>query len=113
MKKPIKPPADLSKPAKTLWAEVQGEYRIEDASGLTLLSTACRHFDRMRAAQKILKRDGPVIKDRFGIQKTHPACVVERDSSASVIRCFKALNLDVLAGAPVGRPEVGKSRRDE
>jgi P27 family predicted phage terminase small subunit len=106
-----KAPADLSKEGKNLWSQVRSDYRILDATGLTFLSTACRHFDRLRAAQRILKRDGPVINDRFGILKTHPAAIVERDSSASMIRALKALNLDVTVGAPVGRPEIGKGKK--
>jgi P27 family predicted phage terminase small subunit len=111
MGKQPKPPRDLSREGKELWVRIQADYRILDATGLNFLTTACRHFDRMRAAQKILKRDGPVIQDRFGIAKTHPAAVVERDSSASMIRALRALNLDVTAGAPVGRPELGKGKK--
>jgi P27 family predicted phage terminase small subunit len=108
MKTQMKPPKDLSLEGKRLWAQIREQYEITDSTGLHYLTTGCRHFDRMRAAQAILKRDGPVVTDRFGELRQHPAAVVERDASGAMIRAFKALNLDIGKAAPVGRPELMK-----
>lgn len=103
-----KPPNDLSTEAKRKWKALQTEYGIADEAGLTYLTTGCRFFDRMRGAQTLLDKEGSVITDRFGQSKPHPATVVERDAAASMIRAFRALNLDIeplrdKPGRPSGR----------
>jgi P27 family predicted phage terminase small subunit len=110
MKCEIKPPKDLILEAKRLFTQIRDEYGISDATGIHYLTTACRHFGRMRTAQAILAKDGPVIRDRFGELRQHPAATVERDASASMIKAFRALNLDIGKVAPVGRPELMKIR---
>jgi P27 family predicted phage terminase small subunit len=103
-----KPPSDLSNEAKKKWKSLQAEYGISDEVGLTYLTTGCRFFDRMRLAQDTLKIEGMTQTDRFGQVKPHPCTVIERDAAASMIRAFKALNLDVMPlhdkpGRPQGR----------
>jgi phage terminase small subunit len=106
--KVLKPPKDLPLEAKRLWAQLREEYQLEDAAGLTYLTTGCRHFARMREAQKILKAEGLTVKGRYGQSLPHPCVKVENDSSASMIKAFKALNLDLeplqnRVGRPAGR----------
>ena len=110
MKNQQKPPKDLTLEGKRLYAQICEQYAIADPTGLHYLSTGCRHFDLMRRAQKILKCDGPTMTDRFGAVHQHPAAAVARDASASMLRAFRALNLDIGKAAPLGRPELMKLR---
>ena len=103
-----KPPSDLSKEAKKKWKALQEEYGIVDEAGLTFLSSGCRFYDRMRTAQQTVLKEGQTVSDRFGQVKPHPCCIVEKDAAASMLRCFKALNLDIeplrdKPGRPSGR----------
>ncbi len=107
MKNLPKPPSDLSKEAKKFWKSLQKEYGITDTAGIHLLTDAARFFDRREEARQILKKDGCTIQDRFGQTIAHPATRIERDSSAAMLRCLKALNLDLeplhsKAGRPPG-----------
>ena len=105
MKNAPKPPKNLSKRSKTLWRELQAEYRIEDAAGLDLLADYCQFYDRREQARVLIRQDGPTVLDRFRQVQTHPACRIERDSSAAMIKILRQLNLDVqpLHDKP-GRP---------
>lgn len=99
------PPGGLSAEAKKWWAAIQDEYAIDDPAGLLLLQTGLEAFDRLRQAQRVIKRDGPVVLDRFGQQKSHPLLTTERDSRAAMLAALKNLNLDIepLRDGP-GRP---------
>jgi len=96
-----KPPANLSAEGKKLWTTLIEEYSIDDSAGFLLLGTALEAFDDMRAAQLIITRDGPVVKDRWDQFKQHPATLVLRDSRNLMLRSLKALNLDVAPGLPL------------
>ena len=71
------------------------EYAIEDQAGVLLLNTAMETFDRMRGAQRAIKRDGLVVYDKWGQAKAHPLLTVERDSRSQMLASLKALNLDL------------------
>lgn len=62
----------------------------------------------MRKAQGILRREGIVIRDRFGQKKQHPATLVERDAKMALVRNLKALNLDLEPLNLPGRPHGGR-----
>jgi P27 family predicted phage terminase small subunit len=112
-KKPAHPPAPerLSAEAKSWWAKIVSEYDLDDAS-LLILESALESFDRMRQAQALLKKEGIVVKDRFGQPKQHPATLIERDSKAMLLRQVKALGLDLepLNDMP-GRPPGSLNRK--
>jgi P27 family predicted phage terminase small subunit len=99
------PPATLTKEAAGWWDKIHNEYGIDDEAGLLLLQTALEAFDRMRAAQKVIKKEGMQVKDRFDQLKAHPLLTIERDSRAAMITALKNLNLDLepLRDGP-GRP---------
>jgi hypothetical protein len=79
-------------------------WELDDPS-LLILEGALECFDRMREAQRIIAKEGPTIKDRWGQVKAHPAILVERDAKTSMLRHVKmlALDLEPLNDAP-GRP---------
>jgi len=98
-------PRGLSTEARKRWQDLQAEYEIVDAAGLQILATYCEAFDRMRSAQRAIKRDGQTSTDRFGQRKAHPLLSVERDARAAMLAALRGLNLDVepLRDRP-GRP---------
>ena len=104
---PLSPaaPKNLSAESKRWWREIQEEYSIADSAGLLLLRTALESLDRLRQAQKIVKREGMTLPDRFGQAKSHPLLVTERDARSAMLAALKALNLDIepLHDRP-GRP---------
>jgi P27 family predicted phage terminase small subunit len=103
-----KAPAKLSKEAQIFWKKIMDEYEINDEAGFLILQTALESFDRMRAAQTMIDKDGMVFYDRFLKPKVHPLCTVERDSRSQLLAGLKALNLDIeplkdRVGRPGGR----------
>jgi len=103
-KKP-KPPVGLSPEAREFWGALANEYQIDDAAGLKLLGRVCEALDRMRRAQRIIKKDGEVIPDKKGSVKAHPAVMIEKEAHRQVLESLRALNLDIepLRNKP-GRP---------
>lgn len=99
-----KPPAHLSAKARKWWVRIVGDWLL-DETGLLILQSAMEAFDRMTQAQGIIAQEGPVVADRFGQPKQHPATLVERDSRAAMLAALKALHLDLepLNDGP-GRP---------
>lgn len=97
-------PDQLSAAGKRLWRQIVAEYELDDPAGLAILTAGCEAFDRMKSAQKEIKRDGLTVRDRFGQLKAHPACNVERDSRAALLQALKSLNLDVEPLKAIGRP---------
>lgn len=95
----------LSPEARRWCKKIRADYDIDDSAGLLVLQTAAEQFDAMRAAERIVARDGPVIRDRFGQKKQHPATLVARDARMGMLRCIRQLGLDLepLHGRP-GRP---------
>ena len=99
-----KSPSHLSPKAKKWWARLNDTWSFDDG-GLLILQVALEAFDRMTEAQAILRKEGPVVEDRFGQQKQHPATFVERDSRTAMLAALRQLHLDVepLNDGP-GRP---------
>lgn len=84
------------------------EYDIGDEAGLLLLQTGLEAFDRMRNCQAAIKRDGQMVRDRFGQMKSHPLLPAERDARSQMLAALKALNLDLeplheKPGRPAGK----------
>jgi P27 family predicted phage terminase small subunit len=102
--KPVKPPKNASKPAKSLWRALQTEYGITDAAGLDLLNDYVLFYDRREQARDTIRLEGATIKDRFGQTVAHPATRTERDASGSMMKILRALNLDLEPLKTIGRP---------
>lgn len=100
--KNLQPPKSLSAEAKKKWRAIVEEFEVSDAAGFLLLAEAMAAFDEVQAAKEILERDGSVITDRWGQKKQHPAALNLRDARNLMLRCLKALNLDVAPGSPLG-----------
>jgi phage terminase small subunit len=103
--KKLKPPKTLSPAARRWWSSIQVEFGIEDAGGLLVLTTAAEAFDRMKAAEAMIQRDGMTALDRFRQPKPHPAVNIERDARGQMLAALRDLRLDLepLRDGP-GRP---------
>jgi P27 family predicted phage terminase small subunit len=88
-------PKTLSTEARTTWQRLMKDYDISDEGGLLLLQTGLEAFDRMRQCQEIIKRDGPMVLDKWGQRKSHPLLPAERDARSQMLAALKALHLDV------------------
>lgn len=99
-----KPPSHLSPAARRWWTQMQREYQISDAGGLSLLAAAADAWERCREARELLAKDGVVTTDRFGQMQPHPAVRIEHASRAQLLQALKQLNLDLEPVKTPGRP---------
>ena len=104
----VNAPNHLSAAARRWWRAIMGEYQIEDAAGLLLLTTALECFDRMKSAGAVLDQEGPTFTDRYGQARPHPAATVESTNRSQMLSAIKQLNLDLeplrdRVGRPGGR----------
>jgi len=99
-----KAPSGLSPEASAFFRELQGEYEIQDATGVMYMRRSCEALDRLRDAQRQIKRDGAVISDKKGSVKQHPAISIEKEAHRQMMEALKALNLDIEPLKAVGRP---------
>jgi phage terminase small subunit len=104
-----RPPAEYCADAAKLWRDVLAGWDL-DAPALVLLDSACQALMRVRQAQNLIAKDGIMIIDRFGQSKPHPAVLVERDSTQTLLRNLRALNLDLepLRDKPGRPPGLGR-----
>jgi P27 family predicted phage terminase small subunit len=102
-----KPPRHLRKPGRALWAAIQGDYRVEDACGLALLTAACEARDRAEAAREEIAADGMTWRDSKGGLRPHPLLATERDARAASVAALRALGFDAEPVGEVGRPVGG------
>lgn len=98
------PPKHLTAPARRWWTQMQREYGITDAGGLSLLAAAADAWERAREARELVAKDGAVTVDRFGQQVAHPAVAIERGARAQFLQAMKLLNLDLEPVKRPGRP---------
>lgn len=105
---PVPPaPEHLSEEAKRWWTTLNEGWDLDDPS-LLVLESGLECLDRMRQAQKLIKKDGPVVTDRFGQKKQHPATLIERDAKAGLLRHLARLGLDLEPiRETIGRPPRG------
>jgi P27 family predicted phage terminase small subunit len=88
------PPKHLSKHAKDLWHRLRADYALDDAAGTLLLRNLCEAVDRLAEARSILKKEGVIVRDRWGLPKQHPATLVERDARNQILASLKAMKLE-------------------
>jgi phage terminase small subunit len=93
------PPRRLSPEARKLWRALY-DSSLMDPQAELMLNTMLEAFDRMREAQRILAKDGPILEEKTAAgnihHRPHPALAIERDSRAGMIRAWRALGYDEL-----------------
>jgi hypothetical protein len=76
--------------ARKFFAGVIADYNINDTSGRQLVLEAARCIDRIAEARAIIRKAGPIVIDRFGCPKMHPAVLIERDSRQQLAMCLRS-----------------------
>jgi hypothetical protein len=104
----VQPPRELGKAGRSLWDRVQSEYDVSDVCGIELLAEAAAALDQAESLRDEIKRDGPVLRDRRGNIKDHPALKHELANRAFVVRTLTKLGLNYeplrsASGRPPGR----------
>mgnify|MGYP001065668517 CR=1 FL=1 len=101
-------PKHLKRPGRALYRDLQREYNIVDAGGLSLLCIAAECLDRLRSAQAAIDEHGELVQDRYGSLKVNPAAQIEKDARAHLMAALKALHLDLEpVRATPGNPGLG------
>jgi hypothetical protein len=77
----------------TVWAAVMAAYDL-DADETTILRLALEAVDRYDEARRLIAAEGPVVQDRFGQLKPHPATAIENASAIRAGRLWRLLDLD-------------------
>jgi hypothetical protein len=59
-----------------------------------VLRVALEARDRLEQAREIIAEEGPVIRDRFGVPKRHPALTTEENARVQFLRAMRELDLE-------------------
>jgi hypothetical protein len=87
------PPGGLSAASDTIWTTL-GPTRVKSPERRVLFEQGLRALDRVTAAQAIISRDGPTLKNHdTGVMYAHPATRVEKDALFAAIAVWRALGL--------------------
>lgn len=100
-------PDHLEGPESDFYAAMMGEYGIDDAGGLALLTAACESRGRARRCREAIDRDGELTAEG----KTHPLLLCERDSRKAFVQTLNLMGLDIEPAGAVGRPTGQTVRR--
>jgi phage terminase small subunit len=99
----IKPPSHLRPATREWFANVVGDYDLEEHH-LRLLTLAGEAWDRGQQAREVLDRDGLTYLDRFGAPRVRPEVSIERDSRIAFARLLREMSLDVETPPEPSRP---------
>lgn len=89
----LRPPAHLSERSQELWRDVVAVYDFH-AHDLERLRLACEALDRCEQARAIIEQEGPIVRDRFGQTRAHPAIAIERDARIAALRGLRELGIE-------------------
>ena len=72
-----------------------------------LLENLARSQDRIDKLTRIVDREGPVTKNRWGVPVAHPAALLLRSEFATFAQLYRLLQLESPSGNDVraGRPD--------
>jgi len=102
----MNPPKTLKKLGKQLWEDVVNGWEVQPEHAI-LLQDLCECQDRIGELSRILREEGQIMQDRFGVAKPHPAALILKGEVGNFTRLYKALALEVPGGSDVrpGRPD--------
>ena len=89
----LEPPAHLSDEARRIWERIVEENAIDGAAE-PQLRILVESWERREQARAAMREKGPVIIDRFGVEKVSPWAAIERDSTLIIQRAFRLLGFD-------------------
>jgi hypothetical protein len=90
-----------------LWKSVLAEYVFNDTAGRETLYHACAALDRAEDCADQVRSDGPVIRNKGGGMREHPAIRPELAARSLCVRTLARLGLDYEPLKGRGRPGVG------
>jgi P27 family predicted phage terminase small subunit len=88
----MKTPSDLGSEGAAYWRKVVKHWEL-DPHQPAILREACKCLDNIAAAEQRLAKDGPILVDRFGQAKAHPATLLVRDYRGLFARLVRELGL--------------------
>ena len=92
-----------------MWCEIQGEFYIEDAPSIEVLTEACQLLDAAEAMAARIKLDGLTVPGSTpGSLRSHPLLKDMLGARALVVRTLARLGVLHEEIQPVGR---GRGRR--
>jgi hypothetical protein len=99
-------PKTLKAKGKQLWRDVLAGWDVQ-AEQLVLLQDLCECQDRISELSGILRKEGQLSLDRFGISRPHPATLILKGEVGNFTRLYKALALETPGGSDLrpGRPD--------
>lgn len=69
-----------------------------DASGHLMLQVLVETYQNRLEARAAILKNGAVVKDRWAQDKPSPWVAIERDTTLALLRCYRALGLDMEPG---------------
>jgi len=96
-----KGPKTLKVGGKRLWKNILDGWDVPPEQ-YCLLENVCRSQDRIDRLQRILDREGPITKNRFGVAIAHPAALLLRGEVANFSQLYRLLQLDAPSGGAAG-----------
>ena len=93
-------PKDVGPAGKKFWKATLNEYQLSEEHDLCKLADACRSRDVIERCVSILNAEGPIIIDKHGNPKRHPAQKIMIDSQAMFLRCIREIGLDIIEDRP-------------
>lgn len=90
------PPPGLSAEAEALWRQVLDTWHV-GPDGLRLLQAACYQWDLYRDASKVLREEGPTVRNPdSGAVHKHPAASVAKDALLGFRMALKDMGLEPI-----------------
>ena len=99
------PPAHLQQSGCDLWSSTLIEWQLGD-SDLVILTTAAECLDRLALIREALDRDGIMVTDPSGRQRSHPLLAAEAQVHGILLRAWNQLDLDDSEPPKIGRPST-------
>ncbi len=93
--------------ANEIFDKIQADFGINDAPGVLLLNTAKECFIKIRECDKILKKEGNILSDKFGQKIVHPATRLQTSARAQMLTALKALDLEIAGQEKQGPGRPG------
>lgn len=97
------PPRKFGASGQELWDLITGEFNIDDAGGIALLTQICHAQDRVAELSAQIALDGVVIHVK-GVPRAHPAMRDELQNRSFIVRGLQKLGIALETLKPVGRP---------
>ena len=101
-----KAPNVLKAGGKRLWNQLKSGWDPPDEME-NLVRNVCQSQDRIDRLNKILEREGPVVRNRWGVPVPHPAALLLRSEISNFSQLYRLLQLEAPTGADIraGRPD--------